>query len=109
MFLYLRADIVWFTIAWTLILFSILYGIAGLWGFSVFYRSPRKALFFFILYFAIGLGSGALAGGVVGGLLSAFYIAGFFPMPTWIPLSWAITSVLFVVIAGYPEVTLTTL
>ncbi|KND03457.1 uncharacterized protein SPPG_00940 [Spizellomyces punctatus DAOM BR117] len=106
--LWYKGDIVVFTLVWTVILFSIVYGVAGLWAYFVFFRS-KLGLILLLTFGGIGLFAGASSGAVVGILLASVYNAGYFAMATWIPLAWALVQVLIVIISADADLSLTTL
>ncbi|KAI9090484.1 hypothetical protein DFS34DRAFT_637540 [Phlyctochytrium arcticum] len=106
--LWYKSDIVVYTLVWTLILFSVVYGLAGLWAYFVFFRS-KLGLILLIAFCTIGLFAGASSGAVVGILLASVYNAGFFAMAVWIPLAWAVVQVLIVIISAHADLSLNTL
>lgn len=87
-------DIILFTITHSLIIFGLIYGIAGLWAYFVFVRhKTAAATVFLILFGAYGLLSGAASGALIGLCLAAIYRTGQFAMPTWVPLAFSLLQV----------------
>ncbi|TPX43747.1 hypothetical protein SeMB42_g04436 [Synchytrium endobioticum] len=106
--LYYRGDIILFTTLWTIIWFSILFGIGGIWGYLVF-RKNRLGILLLLGQLLAGVGLGAASGAVVGAVLGGLYNAGQFGMPTWIPLGWGLVQALVVIVSAYAEISLNTL
>ncbi|KAJ3158246.1 hypothetical protein HDU86_002955 [Geranomyces michiganensis] len=106
--LWFQGDILSYTLIWTLIAFSVMYGLAGCWAYVVFYRS-RLGLVLLFTFIGIGLFAGATSGAMIGVLLSGIYNAGYFAMATWLPLAWALVQVLILVISSDADLSLNNL
>ncbi|KAJ3190067.1 hypothetical protein HDU85_000358 [Gaertneriomyces sp. JEL0708] len=106
--LWYKGDIVAFVVIWSVISFSVLYGLAGLWAYIVFFRS-KLGVILLLAFCAAGLFAGASSGAVVGIILASIYNAGYFGMATWIPLAWALIQVLVCLISSDADLSLTTL
>ncbi|KAI8816683.1 uncharacterized protein EV422DRAFT_275018 [Fimicolochytrium jonesii] len=106
--LWYKDEIIIYTILWTVILFSFMYGLAGLWAYIVFLRS-KFGMVLLLGFAGIGLFAGASSGAVVGVLLASVYNAGLFAMATWIPLAWALVQIIVVLISSDADITLNNL
>ncbi|KAJ3052510.1 hypothetical protein HK097_006112 [Rhizophlyctis rosea] len=106
--LWYKSDIAVFTFVWTLIFFAVVYSLAGLWAYRVFFRS-KLGIVFFLGFVAIGLACGAASGAVVGVVIGSLYNAGYFGMATWIPLAWGLVQILIAIVSSYSEATMTTI
>ncbi|KAL7751400.1 hypothetical protein RI367_003260 [Sorochytrium milnesiophthora] len=100
-FMYYREDIWRFSLIWSVVLFTVVYGAAGCWGYTVFFRRTRWAFLLPVVFlFTAGL-VGTLFGSIFGLVIAAVYNAGAFKMSTWTPFLWSLLQVLISVIGAY--------
>ncbi|KAK9457910.1 hypothetical protein V1511DRAFT_508007 [Dipodascopsis uninucleata] len=90
-YLYHQYDIWKFTLYWTLILFTSVHGVAGLWAALANHRHRFK----------VGGIEAVISGSIIGAILGLIYTAGSFTMSTWIPFTWAIIQVLTIIMSSY--------
>nr|CAG8551821.1 5809_t:CDS:2 [Entrophospora candida] len=86
-------DIRLFTIIWTIIFYTVIYGTAGIWAWIVFHKN-RWSFLFPIGFIGVALLSGLLGGTIVGFVLGALYNFGKFEMSVWIPFFWGLIQAL---------------
>ncbi|SMR50294.1 unnamed protein product [Zymoseptoria tritici ST99CH_3D1] len=103
-FVYLYdSELMWrFTLYWTLICVGGVHLVAALYALAIQRRNWKLVGGVVLpLYVVIGAIEALIAGNVVGGLLSAIYVAGYFRMSTWIPLTWGITNALVLITSSF--------
>ena len=115
----LTEDIWRFTLFWTFAIFGVVFLVAGLWAWSVYFLKTKWAVLIPILYVVSGEFIALVSGTIVGRpstlprhvvyspslgfTLAALYNAGF-KMSTWIPFFWGLIQMLTVISAGYSTV-----
>ncbi|KNE72096.1 hypothetical protein AMAG_16592 [Allomyces macrogynus ATCC 38327] len=100
-YMYYRDDILRFTLLWSLVLFTGVYGAAGLWGYLVFARRTKLAILIPVLFLVTAGIMAALSGIVFGYVLGVVYNAGAFRMSTWTPFLWSLLQVLVTMVGAY--------
>eukprot|EP00842_Homolaphlyctis_polyrhiza_P005208 jgi/Hompol1/5689/HPOL_000816-RA len=106
--LWFTEDMVLFTILWTVIVFFVLFTVAGLLALFMFHRH-RLGVFLLLGFSLYGVLIGAISGSIVGALLASFYATRPISMPTWIPLLWAILQAFAVIVYSYSQIAFATL
>ncbi|AMD19833.1 HCL318Cp [Eremothecium sinecaudum] len=103
-FLYNLKDIWKFTVYWTLILFGIVYLIAGLVA-SFTHRRKAGGVWIWPVYLILGATHAVTVGSITGLIISSIYRAGLFSMSTWIPFCCAIAHALYILCSAisYPS------
>ncbi|KAG5458634.1 MAG: hypothetical protein BJ554DRAFT_1105 [Olpidium bornovanus] len=104
MYLYYPEDILVSTLIWTMVIFIIMYGTAGIWAFFMLRKSHALSYLVPWVFTGIGMFSGAVGGSVIGYVLGLVYNAGFFRMSTWVPFLWALIQALTMVVSSYPTI-----
>ncbi|KAK9466070.1 hypothetical protein V1512DRAFT_264668 [Lipomyces arxii] len=98
-YLYYRDDIWRFTLYWTMIAYTVVYGAAGLWAALMCRRI--KSVLIIVFYMGIGVLQAVISGSIIGAILGLIYSAGSFTMSTWIPFVWAIVQILVMITISY--------
>ena len=89
-------------ILWTIIIYMIVFGIAGFIFYFRFIRLKHAPLIV-LLYASVGLFNGAASGAIVGLAMGAIYNTGYMSMPTWIPMAWGFIQIAVLLIGSTVE------
>ncbi|KAI8942186.1 hypothetical protein NX059_000273 [Plenodomus lindquistii] len=100
-YLYKPSDILRFTVYWTLLSVGSVHLITALWACIVQWRNWRLIWIVVPLFCFIGAVEALISGALVGGLLGGVYQAGYFEMSTWIPFVWAVISMLVLILSSF--------
>ncbi|KAK9246031.1 hypothetical protein V1506DRAFT_536521 [Lipomyces tetrasporus] len=98
-YLYYRYDIWRFTLFWTLILYSAVHAVAGLWA-ALMNRRLKSGLIIAVYLFIGGI-EAFISGSIIGAILGLIYSSGSFTMSTWIPFIWAVVQILTIIMISY--------
>ncbi|KAJ3398043.1 hypothetical protein HDU80_009329 [Chytriomyces hyalinus] len=106
-----RREMLSFTLMWTLAVFGLVFGVAGLVAASVPLRvgRPLTALVLFLIVAGFGMITALIGGSLMGYFIGSIYEIGGFTMALWVPLGWAVVQLLVAVISSYAEVGLNAL
>lgn len=100
-YLYEPGDILRFTVYWTLIMTGGVHVIVSLWACLIQWRNWKYVWLAMPIFLAIGGIEALFSGAIVGGLLGGVYQAGYFEMSTWIPFVWAVINALVLILSSF--------
>ncbi|KAH3912006.1 hypothetical protein HBI56_174970 [Parastagonospora nodorum] len=100
-YLYKPSDILRFTVYWTLLLVGGIHLIVALWACIVQWRNWKLIWIAPALFIVVGGIEALVSGAIVGGLLGGVYQAGYFEMSTWIPFVWGIINTLVLILSSF--------
>lgn len=100
-YLYRPDDVLRFTVYWSLLLVGGIHLVVALWACGVQWRN-WKLIWITVPFFTVVGGIEALiSGAIVGGLIGGVYQAGYFEMSTWIPFVWAVINTLVLILSSF--------
>ncbi|KAH7065925.1 hypothetical protein FB567DRAFT_599421 [Paraphoma chrysanthemicola] len=100
-YLYDPGDIVRFTVYWTLLLVGGIHLIIALWACIIQWRNWKLIWLAPAIFVVIGGVEALVSGAIVGGLLGGVYQAGYFEMSTWIPFVWGVINTLVLILSSF--------
>ncbi|PKK69227.1 hypothetical protein RhiirC2_661654, partial [Rhizophagus irregularis] len=102
--IYNNLEIWLFTVLWTIIFFTVIYGLAGIWAWFVFHKY-RWSFLVPIGFVTVALLTGFVSGTTVGLVLAAIYTFGSFKISVWIPFLWGLIQALILLMGCYSTIT----
>ncbi|CAD6506489.1 BgTH12-07716 [Blumeria graminis f. sp. triticale] len=104
-YLYYTLDIWRFTLFWTLIFYAGTHGMVALVALVMQvgkgHLAWQYAWIIPVSHTFVAMFEAVMAGSIVGLTLGAVYESGYFRMSTWIPFTWGLINVLFLVISSF--------